>query len=102
LGAVIVDATERLQERARGGLRSSMATSQIAMGAVLHEIRNMSAAAAVMYANLAHAGNKQELEKNTDFEALGGLLKALASLAAAELRPGDGAYGSVNLGDVLA
>jgi C4-dicarboxylate-specific signal transduction histidine kinase len=42
------------------------------------------------------------LRNNADFEALGGLLKALTSLAAAELRPGDGAYRSVNLADVLA
>jgi len=104
LGAVAVDASERLQERARGGLRSSMATSQIAMGAVLHEIRNLSAAAALMYTNLAHAEipHLEALQKNADFEALGSLLKALAGLAAAELRPGDGSYGSVNLADVLA
>ena len=104
LGAVAVDASERLQERARGGLHSSMATSQIAMGAVLHEIRNLSAAAALMYTNLAHAEipHLEALRKNADFEALGSLLKALAGLAAAELRPGDHVYGSVNLADVLA
>jgi two-component system sensor kinase FixL len=104
LGAVIVDATERLQERARGGLRSSMATSQIAMGAVLHEIRNLSAAATLMYNNLAQAkvGQFAGLQDNADFEALGSLLKALASLAAAELRPGEGSYTSVKLTDVLA
>ena len=85
LGAVVVDASERLQERARGGLRSSMATSQIAMSAILHEIRNMSAAAAFMYTNLADndAVHLSGLQENADFEALGVLLKALANLAAA-------------------
>ncbi|HEY3838977.1 MAG TPA: ATP-binding protein [Bryobacteraceae bacterium] len=104
LGAVVVDATERLQDRARGGLRSSMATSQIAMGAVLHEIRNLSAAATLMYNNLIHAemAHPAGLQENADFEALGTLLKALASLASAELRPGEGSYSSVSLADVLA
>ena len=104
LGAVIVDASERLQERARGGLRSSMATSQIAMGAVLHEIRNLSAAAALMYNNLARAdaGQSPSLKENADFESLGSLLKTLASLAANELRPGESTYGSVDLAEVLA
>lgn len=104
LGAVVVDASERLQERARGGLHSSMATSQIAMGAVLHEIRNLSAAAALMYTNLAHsvAANLPEPQTNADFEALGTLLKALTNLAASELRPGEGSYSSVDLAAVLA
>jgi two-component system sensor kinase FixL len=104
LGAVVLDASERLQERARGNLRSSMATSQIAMGAVLHELRNLSAAAALMYANLSHANAEQfaALQKNADFEALGGLLKALANLAAAELRPGESAQTSVDLTAALA
>ena len=104
LCAVIVDAGERLQERARGGLRSSMATSQIAMGAVLHEIRNLSAAAGVTYNNVARTEFAQAagLQHNTDFEALGSLLKALSGLAAAELRPGETSYGSVNLSEVLA
>jgi signal transduction histidine kinase len=104
LCAVIVDASERLQDRAQGGLRSSMATSQIAMGAVLHEIRNLSAAAALMYANLANTEDAHfaELKKNADFEALGSLLKALANLAAAELRPGTSSHSSVDLSGVLA
>jgi two-component system sensor kinase FixL len=104
LGAVVVDASERLQERARGGLRSSMATSQIAMSAILHEIRNMSAAAAFMYTNLADndAVHLSGLQENADFEALGVLLKALANLAATELRPGTGSHSSVDLAAALA
>src|SRR5690242_21120192 len=87
LGAVIVDASERLQERERGVLRSSMATSQIAMGAVLHEIRNLSAAAALMHNNLERLA---WLQRNDDFVALGNLLRALTKIASAELRPGEG------------
>jgi two-component system sensor kinase FixL len=98
LGAVIVDASERLQERERGVLRSSMATSQIAMGAVLHEIRNLSAAAAVMHNNLERL---TRLQRNDDFVALGNLLRALAKIASSELRPGEGSHGSVDLRGVL-
>jgi PAS domain S-box-containing protein len=98
LGAVIVDASERLQERERGVLRSSMATSQIAMGAVLHEIRNLSAAAAVMHNNLERL---TRLQRNDDFVALGNLLRALAKIASAELRPGEGSHSSVDLRGVL-
>jgi PAS domain S-box-containing protein len=98
LGAVIVDASERLQERERGVLRSSMATSQIAMGAVLHELRNLSAAAALMHNNLERL---TRLQRNDDFVALGNLLRALAKIASAELRPGEGSHSSVDLRGVL-
>jgi PAS domain S-box-containing protein len=98
LGAVIVDASERLQERERSVLRSSMATSQIAMGAVLHEIRNLSAAAGMLHANLERVPN---LEDNADFHALGNLVKALSKIASAELRPGQATQTSVNLRAVL-
>jgi two-component system, LuxR family, sensor kinase FixL len=98
LGAVIVDASERLQDRERWVLRSSMATSQIAMGAVLHELRNLSAAASVMLTNLER---HTKLLKNADFVALGNLLKALAKIASAELRPGEGSHSSVDVRALL-
>jgi C4-dicarboxylate-specific signal transduction histidine kinase len=78
-----------------------MLTSQIAMGAVLHEIRNMSAASTMMYTNLANA-EPLVLGRNEDFQAVGGLLKALTNLAAAELRPGDTSYGRVDVVAVLS
>jgi two-component system, LuxR family, sensor kinase FixL len=98
LGAVIVDASERLQERERSVLRSSMATSQIAMGAVLHEIRNLSAAASVLHVNLERV---PRLQANADFQALGNLVKALSKIASAELRPGQATQTSVSLRAVL-
>jgi signal transduction histidine kinase len=98
LGAVIVDASERLQDQERLVLRSSMATSQIAMGAVLHELRNLSAAASVMLTNLER---HTRLQKNADFVALGSLLKALAKIASAELRPGEGSHSSVDVRALL-
>lgn len=94
LGAVIADASDRLQERERWALRSSMATSEIAIGAILHEFRNLSAAASMTHTNLQRLPG---LTENADFAALGSLLKALAKLASAELRPGEGSLGSVDL-----
>jgi signal transduction histidine kinase len=98
LGAVLVDASERLQDRERWVLRSSMATSQIAMGAVLHELRNLSAAASLMLTNLERS---TRLQKNADFVALGNLLTALAKIASAELRPGEGSHSSVDVRALL-
>jgi hypothetical protein len=83
LVAVAVDASERLQERERWGLRSAMSTSQIAMKAVLHEIRNLCAAAAVIHNNLERV---PKLKNTPDFGALGNLVKALGNTASAELR----------------
>ncbi len=98
LGAVMIDASERLQEYERGAVRSSVTTSQIAMGAVLHEIRNLSAAAALMNGNLERV---PELRENADFEALGNLLRAMTKIASTELRPGEGSNGSVDLRALL-
>lgn len=98
LGAVLVDASERLQERERRALRSSMASSEIAMGAVLHEIRNLSAAAALMHTNLEKF---PKITENPDFQALGNLVRALAKIASAELRPGEGSQSSVDLHALL-
>ncbi|HYM05919.1 MAG TPA: ATP-binding protein [Terriglobales bacterium] len=98
LGAVIVDAAERMQERERLGFRSAMATSQIAMGAVLHEIRNLCATTSLMHANLERVPS---LHSNADFKALGNLIRALAKIAAAELRPGEGSLTSVDLRALL-
>jgi len=104
LGAVVVDASERLQERAHAGLRSSIATSEIAVGAVLHELRNLSGVASSIYSNLAQRepARQADLRKDDpDFEALGRLLKALTTLAGSELRSGEGAKSSVDLTAVL-
>lgn len=98
LGAVVVDASERLEEREQWGLRSALTTSQIAIGAVLHEIRNLCAAATLMHANLERVPN---LRKNEDFEALGSLVGALAKIASAELRAGESLLTSVDVGAVL-
>src|SRR6266571_4611923 len=58
-------------------------TSRTLFGAVSHEVRNLSAAAGVAYANLARAA---ALATNEDFQALGTLLEGLEKIASAELR----------------
>jgi hypothetical protein len=58
------------------------------------EIRNLSAAAAPMHANPRPV---PDLNQNEDFDTLGNLLKALAKIASAELRPGEAAVTSVDL-----
>jgi two-component system sensor kinase FixL len=94
LGAVLVDATERLQEREGRAMRSSLASSEIALGAVLHEIRNLSAAAALMHTNME---GLQNLKENADFQAIGNIVKTLTRIASAELRASETRNTSVNL-----
>lgn len=98
LGAVLVDASERLHERERWAIHSSEASSQIAIGAVLHEIRNLSAAASLMHTNLTRV---PWLNGNADFEALGNIVKTLSKIASAELRPSEASNGSVDLRSLL-
>jgi two-component system, LuxR family, sensor kinase FixL len=86
LGAVLVDASERLQEREQCAMHSSSASSEIAISAVLHEIRNLGAAATFLHDNLEQLPT---LKHNLDFKALGNLVEALAKLASAELRVSD-------------
>ncbi len=94
LGAVLVDATERLQEREGRAMRSSLASSEIALGAVLHEIRNLSAAAALMHTNME---SLPHLRENADFQAIGNIVKTLTRIASAELRASETRNASVNL-----
>jgi two-component system, LuxR family, sensor kinase FixL len=97
---VVLNASERLHERERWANRSSMASSQIAVGAVLHELRNLSATAALLHANLQRVPNLR-LQGDSDFEALGTIVKTLAKIASAELRPGDASNRGVDLNAVL-
>ena len=86
LGAILVDAQERLQEQQQCAMHSSNASSEIAISAVLHEIRNLGAAATLLHRNLAQIPT---LNNNVDFKALGSLVDVLAKLASAELRVSD-------------
>jgi two-component system, LuxR family, sensor kinase FixL len=83
LAAIILDASEQLRDREALGLHSVATASRVLFGAVSHEVRNLSAAAGVAYANLARS---RDLAANEDFKALGTLLEGLEKIASAELR----------------
>ena len=53
LAAFIWDSSENLRDREGTGLDSMMTTSRILIGAISHEIRNLAAAAAAAYRELA-------------------------------------------------
>ena len=83
LAAIILDASEQLRDREAVGLHSVATASRILFAAVSHEVRNLSAAAGVAYANLSRS---RDVAANEDFEALGTLLQGLEKIASAELR----------------
>jgi two-component system, LuxR family, sensor kinase FixL len=87
LTAMVLDASEEFRTHEVSGLHQLLAGSRIAIGAVSHEIRNVSGAIAAVHQNLASSGL---LAGNKDFEALGNLIVALERIASINLRqPGD-------------
>lgn len=78
LAAVIWDASDNLRDKEGTGLDSMMATSRVVIGAVSHEIRNLSCAAMSAYKDLfaepSVAGREQ-------FRTLGTLLQGLERIA---------------------
>lgn len=99
LAAVIWDASENLRDREGAGLNSMMATSRILIGAISHEIRNLSAAAAAAYqAMSAIPGN----EANEHYQVLGTLIRGLEKIASSGLHMASGRERAVaDLGTVL-
>jgi PAS domain S-box-containing protein len=83
LAAMVLDASEDFRTHEVSGLHQLLAGSRIAIGAVSHEIRNVSGAIAAVHQNLAHCGS---LAGNKDFEALGNLIVALERIASVNLR----------------
>lgn len=82
LAAIVLDLTEELREREDLNLDSLLATSRVLVGAVLHEVRNLSAAATVAHANLRR---ESLLAESEDFDALGVLVANLEQVASSEL-----------------
>jgi PAS domain S-box-containing protein len=78
LAAMVLDASEEFRTHEVSGLHQLLAGSRIAIGAVSHEIRNISGAVAAVHQNLAREG---VLAGNRDFEALGNLITALERIA---------------------
>ena len=83
LAAILLDASEELRVREGVNFESLVRASQVLLGSILHEVRNLSAAAAVAHSNLIR---KRELANDEDLQALGSLVKGLESLASSELR----------------
>jgi two-component system sensor kinase FixL len=82
MAAIFSDVTEQLRDREESGLRELLSSSRIIRGAVSHEIRNLAAAAAVLYHNLSSSPGVQG---NPDFEALGRVIESVLKLASEDL-----------------
>jgi two-component system, LuxR family, sensor kinase FixL len=82
LAVVLSDATELIRDREESGLKQLLTNSRIVAGAVSHELRNLAAAASVLYHNLRkHA----ESNHNKDFQALGTVVESILKLSSTEL-----------------
>jgi len=83
LTAMVLDTSEEFRTQEVLGLHQLLAGSRIVIGAVSHEIRNVSGAIAAVHQNLAHSGL---LAGSKDFDALGNLISALERIASINLR----------------
>ncbi|HTV13413.1 MAG TPA: PAS domain-containing sensor histidine kinase [Acidobacteriaceae bacterium] len=83
LAAMVLDASEELRTHEVSGLHQLLAGSRIALGAMSHEIRNVTGAIGAVHQNLVNEG---KLANNRDFEALGHLIAALERIANLNLR----------------
>jgi len=83
LAAVVFDSSEELRDRAEFNLQQILAGSKVLVGALCHEIRNVSGAIAVVHSQLAR---DERLAHNEDFQALGTLVQGLEKMAGLELR----------------
>ena len=99
LAAVIVDLSEDLRDREDLSLDYLLKNSRILVGAMAHEVRNLSAAALVVHKNLSRVA---ELEHNEDFQALNTLIQSLERMSTLSVRssPAD-APAAVDLTSVL-
>jgi PAS domain S-box-containing protein len=99
LAAIIVDLSEDLRDREDLSLDHLLKNTAILMGAIAHEIRNLSGAVLVVHKNLSRLPG---LQNNEDFRALGTLIEALGQLSAMELRPAvDQRLDAIELSSVL-
>ena len=81
--AMIVDSSGETRDREEANLEQVLVGSRLAMGALLHEVRNICAAIAVVQQNLLAAHDQSEQKE--DFDALRQLVMALERMASAEV-----------------
>lgn len=98
LAAMVLDASEDLRTHEVAGLQQLLAGSRIAIGAVSHEIRNISGAIAAVHHNLAR---EEGLAVSRDFEALGNLIAALERIANLSAQPSTDQATDVDLAALL-
>lgn len=82
LAAILVDLSDELRSREDLNLDYLLTNTRILMSAVSHEIRNLCAAAMIVYRNLLAV---DALRGNADFEALSTLIQGLEKIASMEL-----------------
>ena len=82
MAAILSDVTEQLRDREESGLRELLSSSRIIRGAVSHEIRNLAAAASVLYHNLKECPGVQG---SADFDALGRVIESVLKLSSEDL-----------------
>ena len=83
LAAMVLDASEDFRSNEVSGLHQLLLGSRIAIGAISHEVRNLSGAIGAIHQNLSVSGL---LAGNKDFEALGNLVLTLQRIASVNLR----------------
>jgi two-component system, LuxR family, sensor kinase FixL len=98
LTAMVLDASEEFRTQEVLGLHQLLAGTRIAIGAVSHEIRNVSVAIAAVHQNLAHNGL---LAGSKDFDALGNLISALERIASINLRQSSNQATEVDLAALI-
>jgi two-component system sensor kinase FixL len=99
LAAILSDVTEQLRDREESGLRQLLSSSRIIAGAVSHEIRNMAAAASVLYQNL---NNIPGVKENADFSALGSVIESVLKLSSEDLHEdSEAVLEGVDVGELL-
>jgi two-component system, LuxR family, sensor kinase FixL len=98
LTAMVLDASEEFRTQEVLGLHQLLAGTRIAIGAVSHEIRNVSGAIAAVHQNLAHNGL---LAGSKDFDALGNLISALERIASINLRQSSNQATEVDLAALI-
>ena len=98
LAAMVLDASEELRTHEFSGLHQLLAGSRIAIGAVSHEIRNISGAIATVHHNLAR---EEQIAANRDFEALGNLIAALERIANFNMQQSTNQAGEIDLAALL-
>lgn len=87
LAAIIVDLSQETRDREDLSLDNLLKSTKILMGAIAHEIRNLTGAVQAFHNNLSRLPGLQE---NEDFLALGTLIQGLGRLSSMELGPAKG------------